>query len=383
MRARSAARAALSSQRGALPDPILSFKALNLPLDSFSLAQEPMTQLQFGISQKFPFPGKLELRQKVAELEAQAVSDDVAESRLALIRDVKLSWWGLFYIDQALKIITKNQSLLRQFVEIAEVKYSVGQGLQQDVLLAQTELSSLLDQEIQFTGARNRERARLNASLGRSADSEILLSGVVIEELPDPYLENQLYAIAEGARPLLARQVKSIQAASTRVELAEKDYYPDFDVGAAYGVRSGSNSFPRTGQRPDLFSLQLSMNLPLFADQKQAQAVDQRTSELLQHQYAHRDGWLRVRSQVSEALSDYLQARKQFSLFASGIIPQARQTVASMLAGYKVNKVDFLNLVRSQITLFNYDIQYWRAFSDAHQSLAKLAAAVGTEKIHE
>ena len=49
------------SQVGALPDPMLSFNAMNLPTDTFDLDQEPMTQLQLMLSQKLPFPGKREL----------------------------------------------------------------------------------------------------------------------------------------------------------------------------------------------------------------------------------------------------------------------------------------------------------------------------------
>ena len=71
------------------------------------------------------------------------------------------------------------------------------------------------------------------------------------------------------------------------------------------------------------------------------------------------------------------------SLFGSGIVPQARQTVQSMLAGYQVSKVDFLNLVRSQITLLNYELQYWKSLSEAKQALAKIQAAVGEESIYE
>ena len=54
-----------------------------------------------------------------------------------------------------------------------------------------------------------------------------------------------------------------------------------------------------------------------------------------------------------------------------------------MLAGYQVSKVDFLNLVRSQITLLNFEMQYWNAFAEANQSLAQLTAAVGKDEIYE
>ena len=54
-----------------------------------------------------------------------------------------------------------------------------------------------------------------------------------------------------------------------------------------------------------------------------------------------------------------------------------------MLSGYQVNKVDFLNLVQAQITLYNYETRYWKSFSEANQALARLGAAVSEEVVHE
>jgi outer membrane protein TolC len=125
------------------------------------------------------------------------------------------------------------------------------------------------------------------------------------------------------------------------------------------------------------------MNVPIFAAQKQAKAVDQRASELMKEKYALQDEWNKTRSQITQAYTDYQRAKDQFMLYDTGIVPQARQTVASMLAGYQVNKVDFLNLARSQITLFEYQIQYWKAFTEANQALAQLTAAVGKDEIYE
>ncbi|MEN8261553.1 MAG: TolC family protein, partial [Pseudomonadota bacterium] len=257
MRARSEAMAAIPSQAGTLPDPVLRFNAMNLPTDTFDVSQEAMTQLQLGISQRLPFPGKLTLKEEAAEFEAEAASNNVAETRLRLIRDVKTTWWLLFYLDRALEIVANNQDLLRQFVEIALTKYMVGQGLQQDVLLAQLELSRLFDQELQLIGMRRSEAARLNALLDRSADSVVQLPQKVIQQLPDPLPEARLYQIAETSRPLLAEQANQINAAQSRVELAKKDYYPDVTIGAAYGFRSGENPPPRNDPRADFLSLKL------------------------------------------------------------------------------------------------------------------------------
>ena len=87
--------------------------------------------------------------------------------------------------------------------------------------------------------------------------------------------------------------------------------------------------------------------------------------------------------EIATALADLAKARERIVLFKTGIIPQATQTVDSMRAAYLVNKVDFLNLVRAEITLYDYETQYWKAVSEAQQAAATLAAAVGEETIDD
>ncbi|MDX8411373.1 MAG: TolC family protein [Mariprofundaceae bacterium] len=376
--ANARALAQLPAQLGSLPDPTLSFKAMNLPVDSFSATQENMTQLQAGISQSIPFPGKLTLRQQAASLEAEAAGLDADEHRLILLRNVRIGWWNLFYLERALGIVRRNQELLRQFVRIAETKYKVGKGLQQDVLLAQLELSKLLDVEISLHAAARRETAALNALLNRPAHMPIRLPASVDESLPEAPAEQALAQTAQSARPLLHRYAKHIEAAETRVSLAEKDYYPDFKLGAAYGLRSGVN--PVNGRnRPDFASVMFSLNLPIYSGSKQDRKMNQRKAELIRSEFSLADARATVLAEISRALADYDKARAQVSLFRQGIIPQANLTVASMLAGYQVGKVDFLSLVSSQVTLYNFETQYWQAIASANQALARLAAAVGKE----
>ncbi|MDH5479604.1 MAG: TolC family protein [Nitrosomonas sp.] len=381
MRARAQALATIPSQVGTLPDPEISFSARNMAVDNFNTAQENMTQLGPGISQQFPFPGKLSLREEIASFEAAAALDNVTEAKWWLLRHVKHIWWQIFYLDHALHIVGDNQHLLRQFIQIARTKYEVGKGLQQDILLAQLELSNLHDQQLKLRNARQNTAAQLNALLGKAANQFIKLPDKVAETLPTVISEDKLYQQAETYRALLASKRKSIDAAQVRLDLAKKDYYPDFNLGAYYGFRRDQ---PSTGmERADLLTLNLSMRIPIFMHRKQSKAVDQRSSELLEHKYALEDEWNNVRMQISQNYYNFQRAKDQMVLFKTGIIPQAQQTVASMLAGYQVSKVDFLNLLRSQISLLNHELQYWNAFTEANQALAKLTAAVGKEEIYE
>ncbi len=379
IRAEARALAQIPAQVGSLPDPRLSFNAIALPTDTFETGQEPMTQLQVGVSQAIPFPGKLALRADAARFRAQAADQAVAERRLRLIRDVRRAWWQTFYLDRALDTVAENLGLMRQFVQIAQTKYRVGRGLQQDVLLAQLELSRLLDRQVQLRAARRAQTARLNALLNRPIDTPIRLPRRSATDLPTTPPERALLTDADRDRPLLAAQRRLIAAAGSRVALARRDYLPDFTLGAAYGLRAGRN--PNGTGRVNLATFMFSMRIPLYAATKQARAVDQRDAELIAARHTFEDLRDRVHAQVAVSLADYRRSREEFVLFRTGILPQARQTVQAMLAGYQVSKVDFLNLVRAQTTLYNYETRYWQSLANARRALADLDAAVGKENL--
>jgi len=374
------AKASRPSQVGALPDPELSFTAASLPTDTFDRTQEPMTQYKVGISQGIPFWGKRGLSEDAARFEAQSAEQDVEEFRFNLKEQVSRSWWELFYLDRSLEVVLKNQTLLRQFVEVAKTKYRVGQGLQQDALLAEVELSKLLDGEIQLKRLKEQETARLNALLNRDPKTKLQIPLDRNPMLPTLRPESGLYLLAEQHRPMLESQREQIKAANSRLELAQKDYYPNLMFGVEYGKRFGKNA--NGSDRADLASVKLGISIPIFAGSKQNEAVKQREYEALMNQSKLESLEIQVRSQVSSMVSDYDSTVEQALLFSQGIIPQAKQAVDSMQSAYRVNKVDFLNLVRMQMTLLNYETQYWRVFTHANQTLSKLEALVGNEEIY-
>jgi outer membrane protein TolC len=370
----------VAPQKGTLPDPVVSLNAMNLPWSSFDLNQENMTQIQLGVSQMFPFPGKLSLREDVALFEAEAALHSVEEMRLNLDMNVTVTWWDVYFLDRSLDTIKQNQSLLRQFVVVAETKYEVGKGLQQDVLLAQLELSKLLDQQIRLNTMRDHRAIRLNVLMDVSPEMPVLLPVMMSQPTEAIAAEPLLYQRAISSRPILRQEEAAISASESRLALAKKDYYPDFKLGVAYGNRQ-DDELGRS--RDDFLSVMLSVNIPLYAGSKQSEAVEQRTRELAKNRYSLVDQRNLVFFSIATASADHQQATDQLSLFGEGIVPQARQTVESMMAGYQVDQVDFLNLVRSQMTLLNYELQYWKAFTEVNQSLARIRAAVGEENIYE
>jgi len=121
----------------------------------------------------------------------------------------------------------------------------------------------------------------------------------------------------------------------------------------------------------------VSFDLPVHRANRQGREVAEARRGMARQGDTLADLANRVEADVASLRAAYEQSRTQARLFKEGIIPQAGQTVASMLAGYQVSKVDFLNLVRAQVTLYGYQIEYWRALAAARSALARLTAAVG------
>ncbi len=362
-------------QAGALPDPQLSFGLSNLPVNSFSFNQDPMTGKVIGIMQMFPFPGKLSLSTDIAEYEAAAVKYQKEEIRNQVIQMVKNAYFDLYAVDRAIETTEKNKALMKQFIHMAETKYKTGSGLQQDVLRAQVEISKLEDEFIMWKQKRISVTARLNALLNRPVYTRIEKTslGLLIPDGPQKRFSAEEI---EKNRPLLKAWHQKIQKAETEVELAERDVLPDFMVGASYRQRS---DLADMRQMTDFFSATLSVDIPLYMNRKQKAKVAEGEMAFKAVKSEYENIKINVLSEIESILAELERNRKRVELYKGGLLIQAQQSLESAQAGYKVGKVDFLTLINNRMLLQNYELQYFFAVSDFHKSLAEYELAVGRD----
>ncbi len=362
-------------QSGAFPDPILSLNILNLPTNSFAFDQEPMTGKQVALKQMFPFPGKLGLREKISMEDVAISKANYNEYRNLMIKDLKIEYYDLFFIDKAIEITDKNQRLLQEFAKIAETKYAVGKGLQQDVLKAQVELSKIIDRVIQLEQKREVKQAQINTILNQSVNlplgKPVEPEFIIFEKTLDT-LQN----LARSNRPLLMAWEAARKQSSLKVNLAKKEYWPDFSIFLAYTQRDKlGNSNPGY----DFLSGGISLNIPLYFGSKQSKKVEETkyTRSMIDERY--RQVLNQIFFELENKLTSAEKNAKLVELYKTGIIPQASQTVESALIGYQTDKVDFLTLINNQITLFNYQIDYYRVLSDYHKDIASIEFVTGTQ----
>lgn len=159
-------------QAKALPEPMLSYGyAGNAPLPPFDIQKgDPASARTLSFTQELPFPGKLAIKGKMANVAAEAEWWNYEQVRLNVVAEVKDAYFDLYYLYKATETIEKNKELLEKFVKIAEASYSVGKGIQQDVLKAQVEVSKLVDQLTVLEQRKQTAEARLNSLLFREME---------------------------------------------------------------------------------------------------------------------------------------------------------------------------------------------------------------------
>lgn len=367
------AREAVIPQAGALPDPTISFNLLNLPVSTLVFDQEAMTGKQIAFMQMIPFPGKLGLREGIAREGAAASQASYQEVRAQLIKKIKTLYYNLFYINKALETVRKNTEVLRQFVNIAQTKYAVGRGLQQDVLRAQVELSKMMDKEITLAQKKVALIADINFLLSRPP-SAALGNPAELQFVPLNYQYGELKELADQNRPLLKAWQAAFRQSEKQIRLAKKEYLPDFKLGVAYTQRD----VLKNGMGgADFITGLVTVDIPLYFWRKQRKKVEETRylQSSIAQQYA--DVQNQLYSQIESTLSELKKNARLVDLYKTGIIPQATQSLNSAIAGYQTDKVDFLTMLNNEMTLFNYQLDYYRFLSDYYIQIAELEALVG------
>ena len=357
----------------ALDDPVLEAGVINAPLASSPFNREDMTMKMIGLSQRLPFPGKRGLREAVAARDAEGIGYGYQETLNRVVRDIKIAYFDLGLTLARTGLVEKNKLILERFLQIAKGRYEAGRVNQADVLKAQTQVSRMVDELLRLARERPTVEAELIRALGRNA--------IVTPPVPElPHLREEtlsLESLRETAmtqRPQLLALQSIVARNEKALDLARRNYYPDFDVRLAYGQRDNMLDGAR---RPDMVTLTVAMNLPVWRENKLAPRVVEALAlrDQAQSTYEAQRNEVAARLRQQTALAE--QSLQSARLYQTTILPQARLTVESSLSAYRVNRVDFLTLLDSQMTVFNYEISLATTMAGYNKALAEIDLLIG------
>jgi outer membrane protein TolC len=361
-----------AGQVGTFDDPMLMFRIQNaLVNDPLAFDKDPMTGKVIGISQQIPFAGKRALARQAATQDAEAQRWQYEERRLELSRMIKESYYRVYYVDQTLPIVARNLDVLEDLIRASETLYSVGKAMQQDVLRAQVALSKMEDMRIALRQQRASLIATMNSLLYRPMETDLPeVRDVVI--VPLKISAEALAALAEQQRPLLKSLKAQVEKGKASQALAQKESYPDFNVAFEYMQRDPVMEEPGD----DMYSLGVSFNLPLQRARRQAMTAEAIAETRMA---AAELDTLRnnLRQSIADGLARLERSQRMAELYQTAIIPQANGALDAAMAAYRVGKADFMNVLDSQMALFDYERQYFEAVAEHQMQLAQLEGVVG------
>jgi cobalt-zinc-cadmium efflux system outer membrane protein len=360
------------SQSDALEDPMLGFGITNLPTN-FSFRDEDMTMKEFSISQKFPFPGKRPLMREMAEKEAEAVAKEIQTKVHQIVREVTVAYFELSHIERTSEVTQRNKEILETFAKVAEARYSVGEGIQQDVIKAHVEISKMVDELIMLDQRRKAVQAKLNALLNRPPDAVVGKPGEVLPR-KFPYTVDELQKMALEMNPTLQGMKKMIEAKEKAYDLAKTEYYPDFNLRFAYGQRDDT---PDGAERRNMLTGMIEVNIPIYYKSKQNRKVAEALADLQAAQAQFRAMKNEILYTVTDMATMIQRLERQIELYRTGIIPQTSLQIESALSAYRVNKADFMTLLDSRMTLYKYELDYHQALTTFEKNAASLGATIG------
>lgn len=360
---------------GSLPDPMLSLAFSNVPADDFSLTKADMTSRDIGITQAFPFPGKLSLKEEVARLDAVQAADRVTSLRNLIRFRVRKDFYSLLENREVTRLTEKNKALLGELLAVANSRYSVGKAPQQDLFKAQVEISRMEKTLIALRKQEVALLADLNTLRDRPVDAPVPLPSSYAMPERD-HTEEQLVEIAKAWNPDLKREEDGIGRNEAALKLAHKQILPDFQIGAAYKVREDNDLGM---SRPDFFSVSVGISLPLWHGRKQDQEVEAAVRDLSAGRSSYANALNAVRNRIREITADLRAMKESLSLYDTGLLPQVKASVNASRSAYEVGQVEFASVLMGQLSLYQQEIEREKTAQAYRIRASELELVVGKD----
>ena len=367
-RARFEAATKRPSQAGTLPEPTASITNFGVGHPFSRPNASEFAYQGFGVSQEFPFPGKLALASEEAKREAESEEQNYRSVVVDVTARLKVAYYEWLNVQKAIELTHRNADLLGRFEEIARNRYTVGKGLQQDVLKAQLEVSSLEREIVMLDEKRQRAEAEIAALLAvpgvsLRAPAEIQPSRFSIS------LDDLVKATNES--PGLRAEQKMVDARAVGINRSLKDFRPDFGVNLQW-QHTGSNF-------PDYYMATVEVKIPIYYARKQRYALEESYSRLNEAKQNYRSAQQQAIYQVKDQYLAIQSSERILNLYKTTLLPQAQLTVDSAASAYEVGNLDFLSLMTNLTNLTSLERQYYDEVARHEEAIARLEPVVGKE----
>ena len=359
------------TQVSTLPDPEFTLQHLSVgsPRPFAGYTNSDFAYIGLGVSQDIPYPGKLRLRSEIAKREADVSQQQVESVRRSVLADVKAVYFRLAYLAKTLSILESDGELLKQVEQAADARYRSGMGTQQDVLQAQLQKTKLVREIAMHHLEVGKLEAQLKQLLNRPQDS-LDIEPSDLTETPLPQTYDELLAAVKAQNPELAASQKMIDKQSLQVDLARKDFYPDFNVQYMW-QRTDPTQFRA------YYMLSFGVRVPIYRGRKQRPELAQAQAEQVRYRSEFEAQSQQLASELRAQYVTAQQTAELLKIHREGLSPQSRSEFQAGLVAYESNKQDFQAVLTAFLDVLHLDEDYWQNLAEYETAIARLEQMTG------
>jgi outer membrane protein TolC len=359
------------TQVSTLPDPQFTAQqmAVGSPRPFAGYTNSDFAYIGLGVSQDFPYPGKLRLRGNIARREAEVLEQQYESLHRALLAGIKSAYFQLGFHSRTLLLLESDGELLRQVEQAADARYRAGMGNQQDVIQAQLEQTKLLREITMHHLEVDKVQAQLKQLLNRPQTSPGI-EPAGLSESPLEYSFDELISATKTQNPAISGAGKMVERQNLQVDLARKDFYPDFNLQYQW-------------QRTDpvhfraYYLLSFGVRVPIYRARRQRPELAQAEAELNRSRSDYEAQSQQVAFELRNEFDTAQKAAELMKIYREGLQPQSRAEFQAGVAAYQNNRQDFQALLAAFLDVLHLDEEYWQSAAEHETALARLEELTG------
>ncbi len=380
------------AMRGSLMDPMLMLGVENLPTNSFKFNQDGMTGKSIGISQNFPFPGKLQLEREIAAIDTVTAGNTIEEQANTLRRTIKQNYYELYHLTRSIATNTAHVETISELEKLAEKRLELNGATQTSVLALKIEIAETKSQIIDERSMFAMREAELLEAAG-------LASGTIAipDSLPiPPFFESliELDAIAKANRAALQRLSTQVEGDRLSVDRTNLDRYPDFNIALMFMQRDALDAyspmaFPElmnaVGMTPiampqsNMLTARISFPIPIDFGGKRKEAVAEleAMSSMTRAEFGAKS--LEIHSMLASDLARLDGLREQYKLLIEEIGPLAESSVRASNAAFEYSNTTVDQVLRNELNVLHKEHQKFQLEAEYRKTIADIEFQIGKD----
>ena len=321
-------------------------------------SSEPMSQTVLTIKQKIPYYGKRDSKQNITLAEDAVLKEKLYAAKATMVQKIKTEAYSIWELRELYNITNEYITLTKQNIELYESYTTTLDN--QHIGIMKAELS-LADLEIQKS-VLNAKIYAAYAKLSYLAAFDIAHLEIDLTMGERPNLES--FQVGLSTNPEILIKDKELKKENAKIEMADKNNYPDVNLLAGYAHRENFDNY---------FNVGLSLSLPMYGteDAEQERVRAEALSVLSQKE----DTKIAISSELKIYYAQMLSSYQIYHIIQDNALPQIAHMFelsnSSISTGGDLFK--YIDVLFDRLTLEQKSINAVSNYNKANAQISQLA----------